>query len=189
MNKLMWLLLLLFIYSGAAFARSQAETCVLTTAKNGQTITVHGKIEEEPHDLAFSIVGCDDRVVLTYAGDPDNDVTADQLRRDENLKRFQKYTSAVYKGTKKDICIQCMEYGDVEATVTGKLEIATIPPGTTKDSIGFLRDASGKIVGTSGWGHPTRMFKYRLVILSVADVTARKLAKPKPSSADSSPDK
>jgi hypothetical protein len=82
-----------------------------------------------------------------------------------------------------------MEYGDVEATVTGKLEIATIPAGTTKDSMGFIRDASGKILGTSGWGHPTRTFKYRLVIFSVADVTARKLAKPKPSSADSSSDK
>jgi hypothetical protein len=80
MNKLTWLVLPLYIYSGAAFARSQSEICVLTATKDGQTLTVHGKIEPEPHDLAFSIGGCEDRVVLTYAGDPDNDVTADQLR-------------------------------------------------------------------------------------------------------------
>jgi len=181
MNKSMWMLFLSFICSATAFAQKRADACILDTAKDGQTITVSGKTVQQPHDLAFGIVGCSDLVVLTYAGDRDNDVSADQLRKDENLKRFQKYTSAVYKSTKKDICVQCMQYGDVEATLTGKLEIATIPPGTTKDQMGFLHDASGKVVGTSGFGHPTRIFKYRLVIVAVADAKARKLPKPNPS--------
>lgn len=128
--------------------------------------------------MGFDIPGCNETVLLTYAGDQDNDVSSDQLRKDENLKSFQKYTSAVYKSTKKDMCIQCMKYGDVEATLTGKLEVATIPPGTTKDPAGFLRDESGKIVGKSGWGHPVPFAKYRFVIQSVSDVTARKLPKP-----------
>jgi hypothetical protein len=187
MNKSIWLLILSLIGSTMAVAQNQPDaTCILGTAKNGQTITVQGKVVQEPHDLGFRVVGCDDLVILTYAGDRDTDVTADRLRRDENLKRFQEYTSAVYKSTKKDICVQCMQYGDVEATLTGKLEIATIPPGTTKDQMGFLHDASGKVVGTSGFGHPTRMFKYRLVIISVADTKARKLPKPEPSNQPSS---
>ena len=182
MNKSIWLLILSLIGSAMAVAQNQPDaTCILGTAKNGQTITVQGKAVQQPHDLGFRVVGCDDLVILTYAGDQDTDVTADHLRRDQNLKRFQEYTSAVYKSTKKDICMQCMQYGDVEATLTGKLEIATIPPGTTKDQMGFLHDASGKVVGTSGFGHPPRMFKYRLVIFSVADTKARKLPKPNPS--------
>lgn len=189
MSKSVWLLFLSLIGSATAFAQNQPDACILDTAKNGQTITVHGNTIQQPHDLGFGIVGCNYLVVLTYAGDRDTDVTADQLRRDENLKRFQKYTSAVYKSNRKNICVQCMQYGDVEATLTGKLEIATIPPGTTKDQIGFLHDASGKIVGTSGFGHPTRRFKYRLVILSASDVKARKLPKPKPPIADPAPDK
>lgn len=179
MNQAIWLLLLPFISSARVFAQSQPDSCVLDTAKNGQTITVHGEALQQPHDLAFGITGCNDLVILAYAGTPDTDVRADKLRQDENLKRFQTYTSAEYKGTKKHICIQCAQYGDVEATLTGKLEIATIPPGTTKDQMGFLHDASGKIVGTSGFGHPNRMFRYQLVILSVEDARARKLPKPK----------
>ena len=179
MSKSAWLLLLLVVCSRMAFAQSQTDACILDTAKNGQTVTVHGKTLQQPHDLGFGITNCTDLVVLTYAGNRDNDVPADQLRADKNLKQFQKYTSAVYKGTKKNVCIQCMQYGPVEAALTGKLEIAVIPGGATKDQMGFLHDASGKVVGTSGFGHPTRMFKYRLVILSASDVKAEKLPKPK----------
>lgn len=158
--------------------------CVLSTATNGQTITVRGKVLIEPHDMAFGITGCTDAVLLTFAGDRDNDVSTDQLRKDKNLKQFQKYTSAVYKSKGKSLCRQCMKYGDVEATLTGKLEVATMPSGTTKDPSGLMRDSSGKIVGMFGWGHPVPFAKYRLVIESVSDVKARKL--PKPTAADTS---
>jgi hypothetical protein len=96
MSKSMWLLFLLFTCSATAFAQNQPDAYVLDTAKNGQTITVRGKAVQQPHDLAFDIVGCNDLVALTYAGDRDNDVSADQLRRDEGLKQFQKYTNTVY---------------------------------------------------------------------------------------------
>jgi hypothetical protein len=151
--------------------------CVLSTASNGQVITIHGKAVQEPHDLGFEIPGCKETVLLTYAGDPDTGVSATELRRDKNLARFQKYTTSTYKSTGKNICMQCMKYGDVEATLIGKLEIASIPPGTTKDRAGFLRDASGKIVGKWGWGHPVPFAGYRLVIQSVSTVTARKVPK------------
>ena len=71
-----------------------------------------------------------------------------------------------------------MKYGDVEATLTGKLEFASMPPGTTKDPASLLHDSSGKIVGAFGWGHPVPFAKYRLVIQSVSDLKARKLPKP-----------
>lgn len=152
--------------------------CVLSTASNGQTITAHGTVMIEPHDMAFGISGCRDSVLLTYAGDQDNDVSVDQLRKDDNLKRFRHYTSAVYKSKGKNLCSQCMQYGDVEATLVGRLEIASMPPGTTKDAAGLLRDSSGKVIGKLGWGHPVPFAKYRLIIQSVSDVKARKLPNP-----------
>jgi hypothetical protein len=152
--------------------------CVLSAAKDGQVITVHGKTIQEPHDLGFDIQGCKQTVLLTYAGDQDNQVNANELRRDDHLARFQQFTRSTYKSTKKNICMQCMRYDDVEATLTGKLEVASIPPGTTKDPAGFLRDPSGKIVGKWGWGHPVPFAGYRLVIQSVSDVRARKIPRP-----------
>jgi hypothetical protein len=169
--------------SDAAQQRDQTvgrseNACVLSIASNGQVVTIHGKAVQKPHDLGFEIPGCTETVLLTYAADQDTEVSANELRRDENLARFQKYTSATYKSTKKSICMQCMKYRDVEATLIGKLEIASIPPGTTKDRAGFLRDASGKIVGKWGWGHPVPFAGYRLVIQSVSTVTARKILRP-----------
>lgn len=63
----------------------------------------------------------------------------------------------------------------MEAELTGKLEIASMSPGATKDRAGFIRDQSGKIIGQFGWGHPIPFASYRLVIRSVAHVKARKL--------------
>jgi hypothetical protein len=162
----------------AAFGQNQSRACTLDTAKDGQTITIAGKAVQQPHDLALHIEGCNDLVVLSYAGDQDTDVSVRELRQDENLNAFQKYTTSVYKSEGNNICTHCMKYGDVRATLTGLLQVAAIPPGTTKDQVGFLHDRSGKVVGTSGWGHPNRWFKYRLVILSVAHVKARKLPPP-----------
>jgi hypothetical protein len=178
MSKSISLLFVLLVCSVTAFGQSSKGACILATATDGQSITLRGKTAQEPHDLVFDIEGCGDAVVLTYAGYPDNKVNADQLRQDESLKRFQKYTTATYKSGGENICMECMKYRDVAATLTGKLEIATVPAGTTKDQSGFLHDASGKIVGTSGFGHPTPMFKYRLVIFSASDVKATKQPKP-----------
>ena len=179
MRKSLWLVFFLFTHSGMAIAQNKNDVCILKSANDGQILTLQGKAVNEPHDLAFGIEGCNDLVVLAYAGDLDTDVSANHLRKDESLKLFQKYTSTVYKSTGKNICDQCARYGDVEGTLTGKLEIATMPTRATRDKMGFLRDASGKIIGTVGWGHPTPISKYRLVIYSATGVKARKLPKPK----------
>src|SRR5436305_1159422 len=176
MQNLKYVFLLLL--SSMAFGQNQTGGCVLNTAHDGDTITIHGEAVQQAHDLAFAIEGCKDLVILAYAGDRDSGVTADQLQKSESLKQFQKYTSSTYKSRGKNICMQCMKYGDVKATLTGRLQVATIPAGTTKDNFGFLHDESGKVVGTSGFGHPTRRFKYRLAIMSAADVTAHKLPRP-----------
>jgi hypothetical protein len=180
MDKRIRVLVLLLI--GAAITATQtraSESCVLDAAKNGQTVAVDGKVVQEPHDLAFEVTGCVERVILAYAGDSETHVRADRLRVDKRLKQFQKYTSAVYRGDKNNTCMQCARYTDVEATLSGVLDIAVISTGTTKDTMGFLHDESGRVVGTSGFGHPTRMFKYQLVVLSVLNVRARKLPQPK----------
>jgi hypothetical protein len=153
--------------------------CLLLSMRNGQKITLRGKVRSTAHDMAFDVPGCDQTVLLTYAGDRDNDVSATELRKDKELIRFQKYTSEVYKSRGKNICMECPKFGDVEADLTGKLEVATMPDGATKDWAGFLRDRSGKLIGTYGWGHPSPFAAYRLVIESVSQVTARKLPRPR----------
>lgn len=152
--------------------------CVLSTASSGETITIQGKVRNEPHDMAFDVPGCSETILLTFAGRPDNDVSVEALHQDEELQRFLEYTGAVYKSTKKRAW-DYPKYDDVKAELTGELEIAKVPPGATRDQSGFLRDQSGKVIGTSGWGHPAPFARYRLVILSVAHVTARKLPPPK----------
>lgn len=163
----------------AASLQGDSPRCVLSTASNGQTLTVRGTVRSTAHDMAFDIPGCNETVLLTFAGDKDNDLSISELRQDEELRRFQNYTSSVYKSTGKNICMDCAKYGDVDAELTGKLQIATMPPGATKDKAGLVRDQSGKIIGQFGWGHPAPFAGYRLVIQSVAHVKARKLPRPK----------
>jgi hypothetical protein len=131
--------------------------------------------------MLLAIPDCEQSVVLVYAGDSETDVPAKRLQRDQNLERFKKYTEATYKGAGKSICLQCARY-EVEASLTGQLEVATVPEGAKRDQSGFPRDESGKIVGKAGFGHPTPLYRYRLVIESVSDVAARELPKPKVSS-------
>jgi hypothetical protein len=128
--------------------------------------------------MLLAVRGCGDRVVLAYAGDPDTGVPSERLRRDRNFARFKKYIGATYKSTGKELCMQCSKY-DVEATFTGRFDVAAIPEGLKKDNLGFLHDESGKIVGKAGFGHPAPVYKYRLVIESVSDVVARKLPDPR----------
>jgi hypothetical protein len=153
--------------------------CVLSSATNGQIVTVHGTVRSEPHDMAFDIPGCDETVLVTFAGYSDSDVDANQLHVDGNMKRFMKYTGSTYSRSKGGgICGQCSKYGDVEAEIMGKLEIAALPPGATKNQMGFMRDASGKFVGIFGWGHPVPFAKFRIIVESVSKVKARKLPRP-----------
>jgi hypothetical protein len=152
--------------------------CALSSAVNGQIITVRGEVRHEPHDMAFDIPGCDKTVLLTYPGYSGNDVNASTLRSDKELKRFQKYTSSVYKGRGKNICMGCSKFDDVEAELTGKLEISFVPSGATKDRIGRMYDSSGKFIGMWGLGHPVSFAGYRLIIQSASHVTARKLKRP-----------
>jgi hypothetical protein len=152
--------------------------CILSTATNGQNVTVQGEARSTSHDLVFDIPACDETVLLTFAGESDNDVNITELHRDSELKRFQKYTGSVYKSSLPHLCMSCPKYGDVKAELTGKLEIASMPTNSVKDRAGFIRDQSGKIIGTFGWGHPASFAKYRLVVTSVAYAKARKLPPP-----------
>jgi hypothetical protein len=171
---------LLFLVCGIAISQNPGEQpsrrillppphprCALTEAINGETLTVEGNVIHEPHDLAFFLPRCDDLVLLTFAGDADNDVSKTFLHKDKNLKRFRKYTSSLYTSSGTDICIDCSVYGNILAILTGKLEIASLPADSSPDEIGGV-----------GWGHPTPFTHYRLVIESVSSVKARKRPRP-----------
>jgi len=148
--------------------------CVLSLSHDGQMISVTGRVRSEPHDMGFGILGCPDTILLTFAGGPDNDVSANSLVRNKELRLFQEYTSAVYEGAEG-----YPKYVNVEAKLTGKLEVAKVPSGATRDQSGLLWDQSGKVVGTSGWGHPSPYARYRLIIFAVNRVKAQKSHPPK----------
>lgn len=151
--------------------------CALSSMEPGRTVTLRGQVKSTAHDMLLVVPNCESGVVLQYAGDPETESSATQLKRNTDLKRFEKYTSATYKGTGKHLCIQCSMY-EVEATLTGRLDVAIVPDGATRDQLGFARDPNGKVVGKAGWGHPSPVYKYRLVIESVSNVVARKLPRP-----------
>jgi hypothetical protein len=178
----------LLFFAAAALAQSAGgSACPLSTFTNGQIVTIHGKVESAPHDMALVVPGCSHPVVLVYAGDPESQESREKLLKDESFKRFEKYTRATYrKFGAKGICEQCPKYA-VEAKLTGRLDVApdAVPKGQWKDKLGMLHDQSGKFVGKAGFGHPP-IQKYRLVIESVSDVTAKDLPKPKPSNSDDS---
>jgi hypothetical protein len=151
--------------------------CRIPLTTNKEATTLRGKIGDGAHDVLLLVTHCDAAIVLVYAGDTETDIPATKLNADKNLRRFRTYTEASYKPAGKGICMQCAKY-EVEATLTGLLEVATIPEGFRRDNLGFLRDMSGKVVGVSGFGHPNRPYKYRMVIESVSDVVAQKRPKP-----------
>jgi hypothetical protein len=180
-HTMMAIALLFVVCERPASAQAAAEgSCPLSTFKDGQKVSVHGRVAYGAHDLLLVIPSCDRTVVLEYAGGPESGESSNKLVRDKNYRRFEKYTRAMYpKVGGKGICIQCPKY-EVEATLTGKLDVAAdaIPEGLWKDELGMLHDQSGKLVGKAGFGHPPAQ-KYRLLIESVSDVTARKLPEPK----------
>ena len=129
--------------------------------------------------MAFDVDGCNDTVLATFAGYADSGVPSSQLNNDREMKRFIKYTSSEYRSRRSHICEGCAKYGDVKAELTGILQVATMPPGATKNNLGFIRDSRGKYLGIYGWGHPVPFAKYRIIIESVRDAEARRLPRPK----------
>src|SRR5260370_3624971 len=171
----MAILLLSLFASGAAFTQPAGEgSCPLSTLKNGEAVSIHGRIADGAHDMLLAIPGCDKVVVLEYAGGPETGESGDKLIRDDNFRRFEKYTRATYKNNKKDARVRCPKY-EVEATFAGRLDVAadSVPEGMWKDKLGMLHDQSGKFVGKAGFGHPP-IYSYRLVINSVSDVVKKK---------------
>lgn len=188
-------LVLMLLFSLIVFGQeNHLDSCVLSSGTPGQMLTVRGKAYLNLHDMILVVPGCQGTAVIVYAGaagalygsssttlnvpgppEPIGVISL-KLRQDANLRRFKKYLNATYKSTGTALCIQCPKY-EVEATFKGMLEVEVIPKDLTRDNLGFLHDASGKIVGQAGFGHPPSR-QYRLVIKSVSDVKARKLAKP-----------
>lgn len=151
--------------------------CALEKASDGEQIVLAGRIERTAHDLLLRLPNCEAGVLLEYAGAPGSGVSVTKLRRDRSLAYFEKVSNARYKSSNHEICASCFKY-DVEATFVGILNVASVPAGTTRDQFGFARDESGKVVANAGWGHPTPVYRYRLVIESVSDVHTQAIPKP-----------
>jgi hypothetical protein len=162
-----------------ALAQGGATDCPLDESKSGSMVTIAGNTVQSPHNLAFSVDGCREDILLTFAGDHDNTLPAKRLQHDRNLRLFKKFTDSLYAGTPSSRCNQCPMYGPTQATLVGQLEV--IEKGATRDKNGSIRDNTGKIVWRMGFGNPTPLYIYRLVITSVESATAQKLPPPESS--------
>jgi hypothetical protein len=83
--------LLFFAASETAYAQSVEGASPLSAFKNGETVTVHGKVGQASHDMALVVPGCSEAAVLVYAGDPESRESGENLLKDESLWRFENY--------------------------------------------------------------------------------------------------
>jgi len=90
-----------------------------------------------------------------------------KLEWNKDLKQFDSLLSTPAKSN--GVCLGCMRY-EVEATLTGRID------GTKAE---IKRDASGKIVGISGFGN-MNAYDARLVLSSVADIVPHEIDYSKP---------
>jgi hypothetical protein len=86
-----------------------------------------------------------------------------KLDKSKDFKQFDSLLSTPYKSG--GMCLGCTRY-TVSATLIGRLDGA-------KDA-GVVRDSSGKFVGLNGFGN-LNLYRARLVLESVADVSSREI--------------
>ena len=72
---------LLFFAASASARSASGGVCPLSTLANGQTVTIHGKVGQAPHDMALVVPDCSEAVVLVYAGDPESRESDEKLSR------------------------------------------------------------------------------------------------------------
>lgn len=159
------------VAAGLAGAGAEGSDCAVDSVADGQIASLRGRVVNAPHDMTLEVPGCKDSIVLVSAGSS-GPLGAGTRNRD--LQHFWKYTSATRKRIGNAVCMQCPRFR-VEATLTGRLAIATVPGGTTRDSLGFLHDSSGRIVGRAGFGHPVPVYKFQMEIESASDVVAHEI--------------
>ena len=155
-----------------------AADCPLSSLKDGEKVKLRGNIRHGAHDMMLSVPACGEDVVLVYAEEAEAGLSESQVGRNAGLQEFRRYASATYAGGEKSSCHGCYKY-EVEAILAGRLCVAVIPEGFTKDALGFVHDGSGKVVGKAGFGHPLPLTRYQLVIESASGVVARELPRGK----------
>jgi hypothetical protein len=146
----------------------QSAKCVIETTQNGTMVKVRGVVFPGGHDMFMRPEQCpDNRVILTYGDDPTLGRDRLQMKRDAAFQEFEHYLREQQPSKPNEICQQCPKY-QVEAELSGRLDIAP--------SAGVKRNAkTGKATGLEGYGHPLPFTRFRLVITSVATVTAKEL--------------
>lgn len=161
--------------------QSKSGSCVLSAAKDGQLLELHGKVVHGARDLLLEVPGCEERIALIYTveecdsrkepclkeGGAVSESGMVTVKKDREFKRFQKYLEVRYKSTRNDICLECYKY-EVEATFQGRI-------GVTDNVDSTLDKDSRHIVAPEGFGHPEPFLRYRLVLHSVSEVTWKKL--------------
>ena len=86
-----------------------------------------------------------------------------KLEKNKDFKQFDALLSTAHKGG--GMCLGCGRY-TVSATFVGRLDGV--------DRAGIIRDASGKISDTAGFGNLS-LYRARLVLQSVADITPHEI--------------
>lgn len=89
--------------------------------------------------------------------------TAVQLDKNKDFKQFDALLSTPYKSG--GMCLGCERYS-VSATLVGRLDGVK--------NVGLVRETEGKIIGVAGFGN-LNLYRARLVLQSVSDVTSHEI--------------
>jgi hypothetical protein len=159
---------LLGVVLSAVPIMAQSGKCVIETAKNGAMVKVRGVVFPGGHDMFIRPEQCqDNRVIVTYGDDPALGSSRLHVQRGDSFQAFERYLKEQQPAKPNEVCQQCPKY-QVTAELSGRLDIAP--------SAGVKRNPkTGKATGLEGYGHPLPFTRFRLVLTSVANVTAKEL--------------
>ncbi len=134
----------------------ELDACLLNNYKSSHQVVLDGTVSNGAHEIFLHLPSCKYPVVIEYRSALRESEREDlpPLRQDDNLDKLNAE-------------LRDHPMRPVGASLFGRLDVAKpIPEGATV-RLGMLFDPSGKYLGPYGFGHPTGVYKYRLVLIQV----------------------
>jgi|GEM_PF-3866463 len=134
----------------------ELDACLLNNYKSSHQVVLDGTVSNGAHEIFLHLPGCKYPVVIEYPSELLESERGEvpPLRQDDNLNRLNSE-------------LRDHPMRPVGVSLFGRLDVAKpIPEGATV-RLGMLFGPSGKYLGPYGFGHPTGVYKYRLVLIQV----------------------
>jgi len=129
-------------------------------------VKIRGVVFQGGHDMFIRPEQCpNNRVIVTYGDDPTLGRSRLEMKRDDSFQAFERYIKEQEPNKPNRVCQQCPQY-QVTAELSGRLDVAL--------SVGVKKNPkTGKVTSLEGYGHPLPFTRFRLVVTSIANVTAK----------------